>query len=232
MSTTAARQEVVEFTMPIDTVHLTIVMTSGSRPTNTETLPQLLQHRDVIFAVIRDSDAADTLQRSTEPDVQSLWRRLSEQNNESFLGNIYEGLEYVRRGRYALILDSLEANYHTGRKPCDLVAIATIPVGRHYGFAARKGDHLLGEVNRSLEMLKSRTAEWRARHRKWWNSECPTADTDANSLMTGEYRDQTDRQKVRQADRQTGRQTDRQTGRRSERHKHTDRHYFPPKYLI
>ena len=123
----------------------------------------------------------------------------------------------MRRGRYALILDSLEANYHTGRKPCDLVAIATIPVGRHYGFAARKGDHLLGEVNRSLEMLKSRTAEWRARHRKWWNSECPTADTDANSLMTGEYRDQTDRQKVRQADRQTDRQADRQTGRQTGR---------------
>lgn len=169
------RQNVVEFTSPIEEVQLTVLMSKpeGSEARREMSPSELLSRSDIMFAALRESDTVRALMTSSDPTLRSLYRRLLQQNTPAFMANMYEALEYVRREGFALLLDSGMADYHIGREPCDLRRITTFPGERHYALAARKEDPIIGELNRAIESLKSQGGSWLQLKRNWWQSQCP-----------------------------------------------------------
>ena len=145
----------------------------GSQSSYLTTLPALLARSDLKFSALRNSDAVQALMTSLDSNARSLYRRLQEQPMTSLMGNMYEALEFVRRSGYALVLDLPTAEYYIGREPCDLALVATFLEGRTYALATRKGDPLLGEMNRALETLKGQKSLWQRMRSTWWEPQCP-----------------------------------------------------------
>ncbi len=57
------------------------------------------------------------------------------------------GLERVRAEKFGLVLDGTTARYFASREPCDLATAGAWPTGKHYGFAMRRNNSLLTDVN-------------------------------------------------------------------------------------
>ncbi|XP_064648822.1 uncharacterized protein LOC135501033 [Lineus longissimus] len=93
----------------------------------------------------------------------------------TMVSSLTEGLERVRKEKYALLTESKYAEYVAGQRPCDVMQVGDLMNSVRYGFGLQKGSPLRNEINmailrlredQSLDMLK----------RKWWHSLCRLAE--------------------------------------------------------
>jgi len=82
-----------------------------------------------------------------------------------------EGVEKTRRQNYAFLLDTPQAEYLAGRRPCDLYTTEPFLRRRTYAFALRRGDRLKERINAELFRLRE-AEEMDLLYMKWWRSEC------------------------------------------------------------
>ena len=59
-----------------------------------------------------------------------------------FVKSQQEGIEKVRRGRYAFLTESAFANYAASRKPCDLMKVGNNLDSKAYGIATPIGSEI------------------------------------------------------------------------------------------
>jgi len=76
----------------------------------------------------------------------------SEDGRDQLVSSVEEGLQRVRDGDYALIVEGLTAKYVVNRRPCDLVTVGEQFGTRSYGFALPKSTppSQLDAFNRAL----------------------------------------------------------------------------------
>ena len=84
-----------------------------------------------------------------------------------------EGIERIRKEKYAFILPSTIGDYISRRSPCDLVAMDRFLMNKAYGLATPKGSGLLPKINSALEHLHT-SGFIDYIYDKWWikKSEC------------------------------------------------------------
>jgi len=82
--------------------------------------------------------------------MRRYWR--SDDGQAQLVSSVEQGLQRVRDGNYALIMDGLTAKYLVNRRPCDLVTVGEQFGTRSYGFAVPKSMPLsqLDALNRAL----------------------------------------------------------------------------------
>jgi len=114
----------------------------------------ILNQGDLRIGVIRGSDVEDALKHSTTEPYRTLWATIQQQHPQVTVENVYQGLERVRRERFALILDYPEAEYYSRLQPCDLTYVGEFFPGRSYAFAARTDSDLVDLVNQGLLRLQ------------------------------------------------------------------------------
>jgi len=76
----------------------------------------------------------------------------SDEGQSQLVSTVEEGLQRVRGGEYAFIMEGLSAKYVINRRPCDLVTVGEPFGSRSYGFAVPKSMSLpeLDAFNRAL----------------------------------------------------------------------------------
>jgi hypothetical protein len=88
-----------------------------------------------------------------------------------------EGIERVRRDKYAFILPDVIGEYVARRKPCDLVTVGQFLMQRGYALALRRHSPYLSAFDHGIETLRlSGTLD--ILRQRWWSghNECPLVD--------------------------------------------------------
>ena len=103
----------------------------------------------------------------------SLWRKMKQFRPPVFTKTNEEGIERIRKEKYAFILPSTIGDYISRRLPCDLVAKDRFLMNKAYGLATQKGSGLLPKINSALEHLHT-SGFIDSIYDKWWikKSEC------------------------------------------------------------
>jgi len=89
-------------------------------------------------------------------DFLNLFRSFWEtpDGKQQLVENVTAGLERVRREKYAFILESMVADYHVNRRPCDLIKVGNNFGSRSYGLAVPKNSDLLEEFHTIILQLE------------------------------------------------------------------------------
>ena len=137
-------------------------------------LSQLLQ-TDYVIGVVKDSASEIVLRSSSDPVYKAVWRRiLNNRSQSSLVNNLQEGLDRVKRERFALILESPMAEFQATRSPCELYASEPFLDVLYYSFALQKGaeaKEFRESFNRELAGLKA-SDEMQTLYLKWWRDQC------------------------------------------------------------
>lgn len=82
--------------------------------------------------------------------IRRYWQ--SDDGRAQLVSSVDEGLQRVRDGGYAFIMEGLSAKYVVNHRPCDLVTVGEQFGTRSYGFAVPKSMPLqqLDAINRAL----------------------------------------------------------------------------------
>ncbi len=103
----------------------------------------------------------------------ALWRKMKQFQPGVFTKSNEEGIDRIRKEKYAFILPSTIADYVSRRMPCDLISVDRFLMTKSYGLATQKGSGLLPKLNSALEHLHT-SGFIDYIYDKWWikKSEC------------------------------------------------------------
>ncbi len=140
------------------------------RASRLRTVADLLES-DYHYGVIAGSHTSDLFRLSFDPVYQALWSRMNKFWPTAFVRSIQEGVQRVRREKFAFVLDLPMADYLAGRKPCDLYVTEPFLHTREYAMAMHKGDPLKGQIDKEIVRMRI-SGEMEAISLKWWSEEC------------------------------------------------------------
>jgi len=100
---------------------------------------------------------------------------------DTMLKDYAEGLEKVRGGDFAFIIETPKAEYFTSKEPCDLMSVdEDFGPSRGYGVATAKGSPFSAHVNLAILQLKE-NGELEELVEKYWNDNtCGDDDEDGD----------------------------------------------------
>lgn len=169
MYITKHRAEAVDFTHPFLTVEATILL-RRPRPgheTHIKSAYDLINQSEYIFGTLNTGVIIRALRTSNDTLQKLLWQKMRSFHPAVFTKSNEEGINRVRRDRYAYILPSVIGDYIKERMPCDLVTVDRFLMERGYGMAVQKGSGLLPKLNHALELLK-KGGYLEQIYKKWW----------------------------------------------------------------
>lgn len=127
---------------------------------------------DHFYGVVRDSVVQRLLATSTDQLHRAMWARMSSFWPSAIVDSVQEGVERVRRERFAFIVESPTAEYLVSRRPCDLYATEPFLDSLSYAFALRKDDYQLkAAIDAQLRRMAD-TSELQMLYLRWWKDEC------------------------------------------------------------
>ena len=173
------QERYLSFSKPFMHSTLSILMSSSTSGPEEDFavffMEDLLNYTDLSLGVIKGSRAEKLLRKSQVPLYKKIWRKIrgsGRRRNENVVKTFTDGVEKVRSGDYALIVESTEAAYASLHPPCDLVALDQFMSITNYAFALPKDSSLVSDIDRALLQLQEQGVLQRLFH-KWWNSgEC------------------------------------------------------------
>ncbi len=93
------------------------------------------------------------------------WR--TEEGSRQLADSNAHGIQKVREGKYAFIMETMTAKYLMNEAPCDLETLGEQFATRSYGFALPKGSPYKGPLNSALLALQE-AGEVEYLEQKWW----------------------------------------------------------------
>ena len=168
--------EVVDFTEPFMTLRSAALIQKPRRRNRPQrrarirSVTELLQS-DYQYGVIAGSQTEELFRLAFDPVYQALWSRMNTFWPTAFVQSAQEGVQRVRREKFAFILDLPMADYLAGRKPCDLYVTEPFLNTREYALAMKKGDPLKGLIDKEIVRMRI-SGEMEAISMKWWTEEC------------------------------------------------------------
>lgn len=175
------RREVVDFTTPFLTAHATLLLRRP--PTGTEprikTLDDLINQSEVKYGTLRKGIIPRTFRRTNDTVLRIVWKNMLRYGSSVFTATNEEGIERVRRDKFAFVLPDTIGEYISMRQPCDFVTVGSFLLKKGYGLALQKNSRHLEQFDRALKALRKTGFLGRLKTR-WWSgrSEC-------NGIRTG-----------------------------------------------
>lgn len=171
---TEDRKQYFSFSENIDEIFLSVVVVKpapGHQPI-VDSVNDIVNKEFIEFGVIRDSETAMLMERSEDPLLSSIWNKIVERPKISFVENIYDGLERVRRENFVLIMDKQKAEYYTEQEPCDLMTSGSYRTGGYYALALKNDAELLPRLNDAIRSLKQDVIRLQRVRNRWWTFAC------------------------------------------------------------
>ncbi|ESO11012.1 hypothetical protein HELRODRAFT_72217 [Helobdella robusta] len=163
------RKPYVDFTLPFLNCQTSILIRKNFK---LKTIEDLLSQSDLKFGTIRRGVIPRSCKRSNDTTMKILWKRIQRHAPEVMTSTNEEGIEMVRRSKFAFLLPDVIGEYISGQKPCDLINIGPLPLApKGFGFALPKHSPYLSAFNRVIRNLKKSGYLDRLKA-KWWTPEC------------------------------------------------------------
>ena len=123
----------------------------------------------VQVGVLKKGRVRKTIKKSKQPLYKDVWARIQASGN-NVVRNMEDGLERIRSGNFALIVESTDAAYISSKPPCDLLSLDQFLSIAHYAFAFKKGNPLRQEFDDAIQKMQQE-GELQKLFHKWWNSD-------------------------------------------------------------
>ena len=178
MYSTVHRARVIDFTDPYMEVGATLLLrkppkSAGSEVRVIKSVRDLLTQSEIQYGTLDTGVIIRAFKSTNNTVYRMLWRNMQRFEPSVFTETNEEGIDRVRREKYAYVLPTTIGEYISMRAPCDLVTVDRFLMKRGYSLAVQKDSHLLQELNRALYILKD-IGQLDELYRKWWvdRSQC------------------------------------------------------------
>lgn len=171
LTVTPELEDVVAFTDPFLTVRTTALARKPRRRNARVRSAEDLLRSDMQFGTVAGSVTQRLLRESQDFVHRQMLARMATFWPPAYVQTWHEGVEKTRRQNYVFLLDTPQAEYLVGRRPCDLYTTDSFLRRRTYAFALRRGDRLKERINAELFRLRD-AEEMDLLYMKWWRSEC------------------------------------------------------------
>ena len=166
---TEQRARVVDFTMPFLDVQATILIKKQEEGKSLpfSTARDLIYQDEYQYGTLNRGVIKRALSIANDTVYKTMRHQMRFFDPSAFTATNAEGIERVRKEKYAYVLPNVIADYISRRKPCDLLTVDSFLIKRGYSIAIRKGSALVPRINRAIAALKSQGYLERLYY-KWW----------------------------------------------------------------
>jgi hypothetical protein len=188
------------------TVHATLLL---RRPPSgvavpIRTIEDLVTQSEIKYGTLSRGIIPRAFRRTNDTTLSALWRTMQRYKSSLLTTTNKEGIERVRRDKYAFILPDVIGEYLAKRKPCDLVTVGQFLMKRGYGLALRRHSPYLSAFDHGIETLRL-TGTLDVLRQRWWtgHNECPLVDNHVHhhgqmsGLSSGQWRFSSDGSAIR-----------------------------------
>ncbi|XP_060554333.1 glutamate receptor-like isoform X2 [Ruditapes philippinarum] len=159
------------------TANLAAFLTVERMLTPIESAEDLAKQTEIQYGILASGSTASFFQQSKFPVHERMWAYMQSASPSVFVKSNQEGIERVRKGNYAYLMESTTNKYTNMRKPCDTMQVGPNLDSKGYGIATPIGSDLRDQL--TLAVLKLREAgRLEEMQKEWWEkrSECPTKE--------------------------------------------------------
>jgi len=142
-----------------------------------DSIEELVKEGDeVSYGILANGSTEAYFKASDQPIYNTMLEHM--RNKGSMVSTYSEGLEQVREGDFAFLIESPKAEYFTSKEPCDLISVdEEFGPSRGYAIATPKGSPYSDHVNLAILKLKE-DGELEELIEKWWNDGACAGDDD------------------------------------------------------
>lgn len=157
------------FTLPFMTVQATVLLRRppGGRELKMKSVTDLINQSEIKYGTLEKGIIVRAFKKTNETILKILYRNMLRFKPSSFTSTNEDGIERVRRDKYAFILPDTIGKYMALKPPCDLVTMDTFLMQKGYGLALPKYSDIYSKINRGVRILRRKNILDSLR-RKWW----------------------------------------------------------------
>ncbi|UYV81859.1 hypothetical protein LAZ67_20002720 [Cordylochernes scorpioides] len=166
------------------TASLAAVLTSSRMQSPITNVEGLAKQRKIPYGCVDKMSTYRFFQDSNFTTYKQMWDVMSNADPSVFVKNNAAGLERVRRGNYAFLMESTLIDYHTARD-CELDRIGDLLNSRFYGVATPQGSPYRTLFSKAIrELEESETLD--LLREKWWKTDikCEVEQTTSELNLT------------------------------------------------
>ena len=169
MFVTEYRARVVDFTRPFMRVQGTMLLRKppAGHESHIKTIGDLLNQSEIKYGTLNTGLILWSFKNTNSSVYKIMWRNMQRFNPSVFTETNDEGINRVRREKYAFVIPSTIGEYISHQPPCDLMTVERFLMDRGYGIALDKGSPFLPQLNRAIRRLRQNGFLDRLYH-KWW----------------------------------------------------------------
>lgn len=169
------------------TANLAAFLTAGRMTSAINNVHDLAQQTKVKYGCIHSGSTKDFFKNSSLDVYQTMWSFMESEGANVFTPGNEEGVDRVKRGGYAFIMEST-VNEYFRKQNCELTQIGGQLDSKSYGIALPPGSKFRAEISRIiLELQENGTLQ--SMKKDWWRKEegepCPEETDEASSSELG-----------------------------------------------
>ncbi|XP_078700018.1 glutamate receptor ionotropic, kainate 2-like [Branchiostoma floridae x Branchiostoma belcheri] len=138
------------------TANLAAFLTIRNVDNSISSAEDLLGQTEISYGTISTYATWVSFKTTTSEPYQSLAATMQAKAESVLVKNLWDGLDKMRQGKYALFTDSAELDYHASRQPCDLQTIGRLFWQTGYGMFLPKNSKYTVEFNKVIVAAKER----------------------------------------------------------------------------
>lgn len=181
---TEYREKVVDFTVPFLDVSATLLLRKPpvgvQNPINS--VSDLLNQSEIKYGTLNTGLFIWAFRNTNDSMLKILWRNIQRYESELLTETNDDGIEKVRKEKYAFIIPSSIGEYVANQRPCDLITVDRFLMETGYGLAVPKDSPLLPVLNSALTELKHSGFLHRL-YKTWWYDRTECSDVIMSSKI-------------------------------------------------
>lgn len=175
MYITEYRAKVVDFTRPFMNVYGTMLLRKppNGHPSHIQTVSDIINQSEIKYGTVDTGILLRTFRNTNDSVIKIMWRNMGRFKPRVLTKTNDEGIQKVRKEKFAFVLPNTIGDYIAMRAPCDLITVDKFLKTRGYGLALQKDSPLISQINSALSTLDQDGTLDRIYY-KWWiaPSEC------------------------------------------------------------
>ncbi|GIY87263.1 glutamate receptor ionotropic, kainate 2 [Caerostris darwini] len=166
------------------TANLAAFLTAQRMSSPIESAADLAKQTTIQYGSVKDGSTMNFFKSSNYPIYKRMWSFMESQRPSVFPENNHKGIERVKMGNYAFLMESTSIEYATERD-CELTRIGGELDSKGYGIATPPGSPYRGILSSGILALQE-SQQLQALKDKWWKvkNRCPD-DSGSSSAEMG-----------------------------------------------
>ncbi len=182
---TEHRAKVVDFSVPFLKTQATLLLRKPpvGQPLKIKSVADLINQSEIKYGTLNTGLLLWSFRNTNDSVLKLVYRKMQRFEAKVFMESNLEGINKVRREKFAYILPSTIGDYITQKQPCDLMTLDTFLMDRGFGLAVQKASPLLPLLNNALNKLR-KNGFLRRNYVQWWFRQTECADVKSSLMVS------------------------------------------------